>query len=231
MKKTKNKPSFEESLPIIDEEIKKRRSKWTLTALSWMDFNDVAQILRIHIYNKWSLYDSSQPLKPWVNTIISNQITNLIRNNYSNYSRPCLKCAAAEGENLCHLYGTQCNMCPLYAYWEKRKKNAYNIKLPVSMENHLNEVFEMESEAINVESTAKNIHNYMKKTLKPLEYEIYRLLYIEHKTELDVAKSKGYKTSEQNRSPGYKHIKNIKKTIINKIKQALIDGDIDIVHE
>lgn len=86
-----------------------------------MDFNDVSQILRIHINNKWPLYDQKQPLAPWVNRIISNQIKNLIRNNYGNYSRPCLKCSAAEGEDLCKIYGKQCGACPLYKKWEKRK--------------------------------------------------------------------------------------------------------------
>ncbi|NDG33354.1 sigma-70 family RNA polymerase sigma factor, partial [bacterium] len=91
------KPSFESLIDVIDSEIIKRKNKWNLTAINWMDFHDVAQILRIHIHKKWHLYDHKKPLAPWVNRIISNQIKNLIRNNYSNFTRPCLKCAAAEG--------------------------------------------------------------------------------------------------------------------------------------
>ena len=98
-KKRIKKPSFEESILEIDTEIKKEKYKWNLSALSWMDFSDVSQILRIHIYKKWDMYDPSKPLKPWINRIISNQIKNLIRNNYGNYARPCLKCSASEGEN------------------------------------------------------------------------------------------------------------------------------------
>ena len=41
----------------------------------------------------------------------------------------------------------------------------------------------------------------------------------------------GYKTSEKNRSPGYKQIKNIKKSIIKKVKKLLEKGDVDIFHE
>ena len=82
--KKKKAPNFEESIDQINTEIIKRRSKWNLTVLAWMDFEDVAQILRIHIYKKWDLYDPSQPLGPWINRIISNQIKNLIRNNYGN---------------------------------------------------------------------------------------------------------------------------------------------------
>ena len=138
--KVKNKSlSFEESIHLIDEEIKKRRIKWSLTALAWMDYEDVSQIIRIHIYKKWHMYDSSKPLAPWLNRIISNQIKNLIRNHYGNYSRPCLRCAAAEGENLCEIYQKQCSDCPLYSDWEKNKKNAYDIKMPLPIENHQHE--------------------------------------------------------------------------------------------
>ena len=88
-KKTE-KPSFEDSIDVINVEINKRKGKWNLTVLAWMDFQDVSQILRIHIFKKWDLYDPEKPLAPWINRIISNQIKNLIRNNYGNYARPCL---------------------------------------------------------------------------------------------------------------------------------------------
>ena len=122
--KKKSGPSFEESIHLIDEEIKKRRSKWNLTALAWMDYDDVSQIIRIHIHKKWDMYDPIKPLGPWLNRIISNQIKNLIRNHYGNYSRPCLRCAAAEGDSLCEIYQKQCSSCPLFAEWEKNKKKA-----------------------------------------------------------------------------------------------------------
>lgn len=221
--------SFEDNIEFINKEIRKRKGEWTLTALSWMDFDDISQILRIHIYKKWSLYDQKKPLGPWINTIITNQIKNLIRNNYGNYSRPCLKCAASEGEDLCNIYTKQCNSCPLYAHWEKNKKQAYDIKLPVTIENHTNEISEMTSEAIDIDLNANNIHEYMQKNLKPLELKIYNYLYVEHKTEIEVAKLMGYKTNEKGRSPGYKQIKNIKKNIIIKVKKALIDGEIEII--
>ena len=111
----KKKLKFEDCIESIDSEISKRRGRWNLTALSWMDFDDVAQIIRIHIFKKWHLYDQSKSLAPWINTLISNQIKNLIRNNYGNYCRPCLKCAAAESDSLCYIYGTQNSSCPLFA--------------------------------------------------------------------------------------------------------------------
>jgi len=224
-----DKVTFEESIGVIDVEIIKRRGKWNLSVLAWMDFQDVSQILRIHIYKKWHLYDDTKPLGPWLNRLISNQIKNLIRNNYGNFCRPCLKCAAAEGGDLCTIYGKQDNSCPLYANWEVTKKSAHDAKLPVPLENHAQEVYSLDSNSINVPATAIKLHERMKVLLKPIEWRVYKYLYIMDKSETEVAKLMGYKTSEKNRSPGYKQIKNIKKSIIEKVRKTLFNGDIDIV--
>ena len=225
----KNKrPKFEECISLIDAEIIKRRGKWNLTALGWMDFDDVSQILRIHIYKKWDLYDPAKPLAPWLNRIISNQLKNLIRNNYGNYARPCLKCAAAEGDNLCIIYEKQDNSCPLFAQWEKTKKIAHDIKIPVSLENHTQEISNLPEDKVDIEKSIKKLNKNVKYFLKPVEYKVYNLLYIKHMTEEEVAKKMGYKTSEKGRSPGYKQIKNIKKAIIIKIKKKLEDDELDL---
>jgi len=221
--------NFEGCIAQIDNEIFKRRNKWNLTAISWMDFSDVSQILRIHIYKKWHLYNQTKPLAPWVNRIISNQIKNLIRNTYSNYARPCLKCAAAESDDGCSIYGKQCVDCPLYANWVKSKKNAHDTKLPVAMENHLNEVYDIKNDTVDLEKTAENIHFKMQKILKPIEWKIYTYLYIEHKNEEQVVKLMEYRTTEKNRAAGYKQIKNLKKSIMIKVKKHLYNGDIDII--
>jgi len=223
------KPKFENCIDNINTEILKRKNKWNLTAIAWMDFSDVSQILRFHIYKKWHLYDSSKPLAPWVNRIISNQIKNLIRNNYSNYTRPCLKCSAAESDDGCGIYTKQCSACPLYANWEKNKKSAHDTKLTVSLENHVQEINDMKNENFNLEATAQNVHHKMHKILKPIEWKIYQYLYIDGKDEEQVAKLMGYRTTEKNRMAGYKQIKNLKKSIIIKVKKHLYNGDIDII--
>ena len=222
------KASFESKILEINEEINKRRHKWNLTTLAWMDFSDVSQILRIHIYKKWNMYDQKQPLAPWINRIVSNQIKNLIRNNYGNYSRPCLKCAAAENDDGCTIYSSQCNKCPLYAKWEKSKKSAHDIKLPVTLENHTQEVHNIVENEIDIEKAAKNIHAKMQKILKPIEWKFYELYYIKHKSEEESARLMGYKTTEKNRKIGYKQVKNLKKSIMIKVKKYLYNGDIDI---
>ena len=57
---------------------------------------------------------------------------------------------------------------------------------------------------------------------------VYNYLYIENLDEEEVAKKMGYKTSEKNRQPGYKQIKNIKKNIVIKVKNLLNNDEIDI---
>lgn len=224
----KKKPTFEDRFEEINFEISKRRNKWNLTALAWMDFDDVSQLLRIHIFKKWNLYDGAKPLAPWINRIITNQIKNLIRNNYGNFTRPCLRCAAAEGTDLCNIYEKQCNDCPLYAQWEKTKKRAHDAKLPLSLENHTKEIHSIPSDSYDIERAAKKLHTKMKTELKPNEWLVYKYLYIDFLEEEIVAKKMGYKTSEKNRQPGYKQIKNIKKSIIVKVKNLLLQDKIDI---
>jgi len=219
--------TFEGSIDIINNEINKRRHRWNLTAIAWMDFDDVAQIIRLHIYKKWHLYKPEKPLCPWINTIISNQMKNLMRNIYLNHSRPCLNCAASEGSNDCRIYIKQCNDCPLYANWEKNKKSAHDTKLPVSLELHTQEVHNKSDDFFDIEKASEILHSKMKEVLKPLEWKVYYHLYIENKTEEETAVLMGYKTNEKGRAPGYKRVCNVKKIIIVKVKKILKKGEVE----
>ena len=226
----KEKPTFEESFDFINQEIKKRSKKWILTSLNWIDYDDVSQIIRTHIYEKWHLYNPEKPLAPWLNRIISNQIKNLIRNHYGNFARPCLKCEAAEGERSCKIYSDQCADCPLYAKWERTKKSAYNIKIPLSLEDHSFETRSIEFKGEgNVENHIKIMHIKMEKILKPNEWTVYKGLYIDFLDEDEVAEKLGLKSNEKNRKPGYKQIKNIKKNIIKKAKECIEKGEIELL--
>lgn len=219
--------SFEDAIDIINQEINKRRNKWSLTAISWMDFEDVAQILRIHIYKKWYQYNHQKPLGPWLNIVISNQIRNLIRNCYGNYTRPCLKCAAAEWDDGCKIYKEQCSKCPLFSHWEKNKKSAFETKLPVSLENHVQEVHNMDDEGFNLLKSIESLSKALKEILKPNEWIVYEGICLQNKKEEEIARKLGFKTTEKNRSPGYKQIKNIKKTILLKAKKCIKNGEVD----
>lgn len=223
----KKKIDFEDSIGIISEEINKRKGKWTLTSITWMDFEDISQILKIHIFKKWHLYDQSKPLLPWLNRIISNQLKNLVRNNYTNYCKPCVRCAAAESESACSIYGTQDSRCPLYERWVAKKKSAYDVKMALPLENHKSEIDNRTEESMNIENAIIKMHNKLKKTLKHNEWVVYEGFYIKNKPEQEIAKELNFKTSEKNRCPGYKQIKNIQKSIINKAKKILEKDDVD----
>ena len=75
----------------------------------------------------------------------------------------------------------------------------------------------------------KKLNKKMEEVLKPAEWKIYKALYIDDKSEEDAATLMGYKTNEKNRVPGYKQIKNVKKSIIKKFKKMLEDGEIEII--
>lgn len=220
--------TFEDSIDVINDEIQKRRNKWTLTAIQWMDYADISQIIRIHIYKKWNMWDQSRPIRPWLHAIVTHQISNIVRNIYKNHARPCLTCAANEGGNLCSLFSIQCNNCPLYAHWEKTKKNAYDVKLPVSLEFHYNEISERPEHVLDVEKASYNLHSKMKIILKPIEYRVYKYLYIDGGNEEGVAKLLGFKTTEKGRQAGYRQLKNIKDSIIEKAKKIVYSGEIDL---
>jgi len=223
----KKKLKFEDCVDIIDNEIQKRKAKWHLTAVQWLDYDDISQILRLHIYKKFDMWDQSRTIEPWLNVIISHQISNLLRNNYGNYSRPCLKCSANEGGNLCSIYATQCNSCPLYKRWSKTKKQAYDSKLPLPLEHHSQEVYDKPNVSIDVEKGIKTLDHYMKGILKPIEYKVFKYLYVDGGKEDKIAKILGFKTTEKGRSAGYRQLKNLKDSITEKVKKAVYNNEID----
>jgi hypothetical protein len=217
----KNLFSYEDKSKEIDKELSKRRAKWFLHSVTWFDFEDVCQIIRAHIHQKWDQWDQSRALEPWVNRIISNQIKNILRNHYSNFVRPCLNCPFNQTENsssskvgsLCGFTktGLQDSSCPLYAKWEKTKKSAYDIKMAVTIESEQGSVLQITQDVFNVDHAIGKLHHEMKKCLPDKQYDIYHMLFILHMEEEDVAKTLGYKSNERGRKAGYKQIKNLRK--------------------
>lgn len=224
---------YEDHYDDITKEIDKRRPKWFLSSLAWMDFEDVKQIISAHIYNKWDQWDQVRPLIPWVNKIISNQFKNILRNNYSNFVRPCLNCpfnlsSGAGGGDSCSFTESkaQDNSCPLFAKWEKTKKSAYDIKMAVPLESKDYEVKKISCNNTDMTHAVNRLHEEMEKQLSRRHYRVYEMLFIEFKSEQDVAKEMGYKTSEKGRSAGYKQIKNLKKQFKDMAKKMIKTKDI-----
>ena len=240
-KRKKTKVTYEDKSEEIDVEIKKRRGKWFLDSLAWFDFEDVEQIIRAHIYKKWDQWDQERNLKPWINKIITNQMKNILRNNYSNFVRPCLGCpfnqsgGVGEGKSdfMCGFTksGEQDSSCPLYAKWERTKKSAYDIKMALALDSHSHEVYSMHDNSFNIEESQDRLNKYMERELSAKQFMVYKLLYIENLDEEEVAKKMGYKTSEKGRKAGYKQIKNLKKVFKQKAQDILSREDIINVRE
>ena len=49
--------TYEDKVDEIDELLAKMRQKWTLDSISWMDYDDLSQNIRIHILKKWDQWE------------------------------------------------------------------------------------------------------------------------------------------------------------------------------
>lgn len=223
-----NPKTYEECYAIIDKVINNFKKKWQLKAINWFDYQDVSQVIKLHIFNKWHMWDQSKPLEPWVARITSNQIKNIIRNNYSNYVKPCMQCKFNMGDNLCAWTnsGVQNVTCDLYAKWAKQKQAGYGIKLPLPMENHKQEVDQQQDTPMHFENSIERLNALLREHLHEKHYRVYIMLFFEHRTDEEVAKYMGYKTNEKNRKAGYKQIKNLKNMLKEKAAQIIEKYDI-----
>lgn len=225
------KPSFEEKIGVINQEIAKRRGKWKLSALSYIDYEDVSQILRLHIFEKWHLWDHSQPLERWLNKVITNRMINLVRDHYGRVAPPCNGCSH-NMDDFCSFTksGSKCAECPLYATWQKKFKVGYNIKLAESSdsENFVEQVNSSVdfSDNFDYESSSNKVHQHMKAKLPLKQYKIYELLIIQNLSEKEVAKQLKLKSSEKGREPGYRHLAEMKNKFYLMAKEILLNNDI-----
>ena len=101
--------------------------------------------------------------------------------------------------------------------------------MPVSIDDHSHEINSAEYSGLDIISMMDKLNIKMKSMLKPAEWKIYKALYIDNMSEEEAATLMGYKTNEKNRVPGYKQIKNVKKSIIQKVKRMLAEGEIEIL--
>jgi RNA polymerase sigma factor (sigma-70 family) len=218
---------YEDFYEIIDRELLKRKRNWFLSSVAWIDFDDVSQIIRAHIYKKWSHWDQSRPIKPWLNKIIANQMKNILRNHYSNYARPCLNCPFNNDAqmNLCSFTksGNQDQTCPLYKKWEKTKKHAYNVKITLSLDSHLHEVDGNSDNHldIDIQGASLKLIKELKHVLNDRQFKAFDLLYIKNLSDEEVAKQMGFKSTESGRKAGYKQIKNLRKILKEKATRIL----------
>ncbi len=63
----------------------------------------------------------------------------------------CLKCAAAEPDSACSIYGSQDARCPLYKAWLRKKKSAYDVKMALPLEKHKEKLNDVEVSPADIE--------------------------------------------------------------------------------
>lgn len=227
---------FEDKIDVIDSILNKKRSHWQLSAINDLDYDDVCQIIRSHIYKKWHLWDQSRPLENWLAGVIYHQIKNLIRNNYGKLAPPCNDCPFNNGSNLCGFTssGVRDDSCKLYKRWSKHRKDGYNIKLAVSLERAdlNNKTIDIPApDFFNLEGATERFHALMKTKLSERLYFFYDLIYIQGKNDEEISVIAKFKNNEngyngKKRVAGYKQIFNIKSEILKIAKEAIKDFDI-----
>lgn len=220
--------SFEDKLPQIETALERKRGKWDLDAVTYVDYDDIKSVIMNHIHNKWHLWDQSKPIEPWLSRVVSNQFKNLLRNHYGNFARPCLRCPHNTGADGCAKTKSQVqdSSCADYKHWSQKKKAAYDIKLAVTMENHVHEIHERTDHALDIDAATKRLAAELEPQLTPRQFHAFKMLFIHNKTEEEVAKYLGFKTSEKKRSAGYKQIKNLKKMFQEKSRKLIKERDI-----
>jgi len=227
----KDHQTYHDLSETIDEEINKRRGSWYTTNIPGLDWDDVAQIIKLHISNKWTLWDQSRSFKPWVNQVITNRLKNVFRDTYSNYMPPCVRCEFNQnsfdetGECSITTSKKWSNECPLYAKWESGKKHAWNIKIRATLEHHDNESINDNSLVdSDLEGMAERLHEKMEAELSQEDYSLYDMIYLKHMDRADIAIMLGYKPAKTKYSAGYKYIKEMEKSFTATAKRLLEEG-------
>jgi hypothetical protein len=214
--------TFEECYPEIEKIVERVRQKWTLDAVPHVSFDDIKSIIVAHIYKKWSQYKQDLPLANWVATITKRQFINQLRNLYLSTQKPCSDCPCDLGNDQCSLFGTHSEECGPFAVWKKTKFNQHQARLPLPIENHQHEVYSKDCSDFDYDAAIIKLTSFMRKQLKPNEWKVYEALYVLHKSDEEVARMMGFKTSEAGRKVGYRRIMQIKKDIIKLAKQHLL---------
>ena len=81
-------------------------------------------------------------------------------------------------------------------------------------------------ESFQVDGAIAKVQVHLKAELSEKHYQIYHMLFVENRSEDEVAKYLGYKSNEDGRSAGYKQIKNMRKFFKEKVIKILKNKDI-----
>ena len=118
--------------------------------------------------------------------------------------------------------------CPDFAKWKKKKERAYNIKLPLSLDEavaistttHLRDDFDYAD-------SADKLHKLVVRHLNEKHKQIYILLYVKNEDENKIAEKFGFKAdSSKRKKPRYKQMANLKKKFYLLALKIIKENDI-----
>lgn len=218
---------FPDKIQEIDMLLERSRKKWHLDAVQWMDFDDVCQIIRLHIFKKWHLWDQTRTFGPWCNRVISHQITNLIRNNYTAFQKPCLKCPHYTSDNGCGFTasGVQDTSCDDYAKWSKKKKNNHDVKLTLSIENQVIDHSVCINNEFDYDHGTNRVHFEMMKRLSKDHRIIYKALYIDEREDSFIILEPFF-DDEKTDSQKMKKLELLKKSFYQVAQEVMREEDV-----
>ena len=215
---------FVKVLPIIKSNIGKRKYSWNIPSLEW---EDVSQILILRVWTKFDKYSTAKgTFEHWLNKLITNALNNLIRDNFSKYSRPCIAgCVYNLGNDDCSFTQSrkQCSECPLYKKWTVKKQQQFNMITSLSLEDHSNETYNIESDGASVDFSKQVIDDRLKESLSIRDYKIYKMMFIDHKSLEYIGKKMNFKLLPSSHIPGYQELLKLKRKFINLSREIIID--------
>lgn len=179
-------PEYENHLPIIDECLTTKKYRWKDNTIVWKQWRDVEQDVKIHLFLQWYQYDKTKPLKPWIMTIVDNQVFNIKRNIWGKFAKPCASCDAALPSNMCKLFTYQSEECPQYNHWQRTKETAYNLNNAVSMDLPSRDETEISLIQSEFKKIVFEIEEELKLKMTPREGEFYELYFIQNLSDDEV---------------------------------------------
>lgn len=216
-------PNFEDNLSQINHLITIKLSKWKLCAgIPAIGLDDLRQMLLIHIHKQWHLYNPARPLGNWLNTVLKNQIFNLQRNFYHKYVSVCNSCPANLGGQ-CKIFGEiESNKCALFLDWVKNKKASFDVNLPVTIEDKLNQVHSIPYEEINFDEKLEDLKTKLQNILIPCDYVFFLELTLSHRPEKEVLAEMSF----PNKTLGLAALKAYKLHIQDTVKRIIKDQEL-----
>lgn len=217
-----NQELFNKWLPEINRAIASKKSFWSLGSLSYLDYDDISQEIRLHFLAKIHLYDPNKgAFFNWACKLATHRIKNLQRDHYYKIAPPCQKCPFNNGGNFCAFTasGAKDSSCKSFSRWSRLKKNAYELKVALPIEDYDGSRYHQDCD---LERGIIELNDKIKDALSERQYLAYKLLYLDGLGDAEVVDLMNFKeTKESGRVAGYRQLSNLKKQIY-KIAQSVI---------